>query len=159
MSIGAPAALEFKCVQIKHHNASAEVTIRGIQFVSGLVKPNLLDLTHDHRSRRGILGAKGRYRLRPCRTRRRIELRATSRWRQESRNGPAAAVARSARTFRSGITSTRSRLIFRRAGQLSEKFAGRRIVFADRVQSVVGVSDVDKSFAVHRHSMALRRIE
>src|SRR5260370_38730759 len=110
MSISAPAALEFESVHVKHHHASAQITIGRIKFVSGLVKTNLFNLANDHRRRRRILGAKSRDRFRAgCASRRIGWLTPAGRW-EKSRDRPATAVARGPGTFRSGITSTSARL-------------------------------------------------
>src|SRR5271165_6778065 len=60
MTIGTPAAFERESVQVKHHYAPAQVAVRAIQFVRGLIDSNLFDLAHDHGGRWRIFGNEGR---------------------------------------------------------------------------------------------------
>src|SRR6516162_2815344 len=56
MAVGAPAALELKRVQIKHHHTPAQVIVGCIEFAGGLIEADLFDSSYNHRCRRRILG-------------------------------------------------------------------------------------------------------
>src|ERR1700730_5054063 len=86
-------------------------------------------------------------------------LRSPAWRRKKPRNRPSATAARSASTLGSGITTTAARRHLRCVWQFGEKFAARRIVFANVARPADSVPDVDESFAVYRHAVPLRRIE
>src|SRR5712691_7059389 len=117
--------------------------------MSRFIEPYLFDVPHNHRRRRRIFGAEGRYGLCPSRPSRRIGLRTPAGWGEKSRNWPTAAPTGSARTLRSGITSTAAWLRLGCSRHFADQFTGRRIVFMDGIEAVDGVPDVHDFVAVH----------
>ena len=161
VAIGAPTALEREGVHVKHHHAPAQVAVRAIEFASRFVKANLFDLTHDHRRRRRILGAKRGHRRRPCRRVGSIAATpaATLAAQGCDRTGSSRSWTVRCALGSASFASSAARLALRDARHFGQDFAGLWIVFSDRIHSVDGVPDVDEPFAVYGHAVPFGRIE
>src|SRR5215467_13854026 len=59
MPITAPTALELKSVEIKHHDASAEIIVRRVKLMSRFIEPDLFNSADDHRRRWWIFCTEG----------------------------------------------------------------------------------------------------
>src|SRR5215472_997761 len=155
MSVSAPAAFEFKCVEIENHHAAAQETVGRIEFAGGFIQPNLFDALHNHRSGRRVFRPESDDLFLASRLRRGIGLGPATRRRQKAgyRTAPSAPrhVRRSGR--RIGVaTGTWGTL--GSARNLSDYFAGLGIILAYGI-----LADVHKPLAVDGHAMPLWRIE
>src|SRR5579862_1831293 len=142
LSVSAPAALEGEGIQVKDHYAAAQITIGGVKLVSGFVEANLFDILDDHRRGRGIFLPECRYsgRIGPS-------------WRRSRKGSERARAALARIRIKSGsrFAATAPRGLLWRTRGCADELAGLRIVFVDGE-----LADIDESFAIHGHAVALR---
>src|SRR5215470_15371428 len=143
MSVSAPAAFEFKCVEIENHHTAAQETVGCIEFAGGFIQPNLFDALHNHRSGRRVFRPEsGDLFLASC-LRCGIGLGPATRRRQKPGHRTAASAARLVGRSRRRIgvaSGTWGTLGSTR--NLSDDFAGLGIIFAHGI-----LADVYKPLA------------
>src|SRR2546426_975229 len=76
VTVGAPSTLKREGIQRKDHDAAAEVVVRDVDLIRGLVDSNFFDAAHNHGRRRRILLSEGR--LLNCCLRRRLGIAPTA---------------------------------------------------------------------------------
>src|SRR3989442_11046896 len=76
VTVGAPSTLKREGIQRKDHDAAAEVVVRDVDLIRGLVDSNFFDAAHNHGRRRRILLSEGR--LLSCCLRRRLGIAPTA---------------------------------------------------------------------------------